>query len=870
MVFATARRITRDASLAEDVTQETFLELARKGRSVTESVGAWLHRVAWRRACDVVRAEVTRQRYEAAASAVSEGRECTWEELEPVFDEALAELPSDEREVIIEHYLEGRTQTEIAQRLGISQSSVSRLLEQSLDHLRARLKNKGVRCGAALGSMMSAASSEAASATLHASLQKIALSSIGSGAAGATGGMVLATLLGLAVKPIAVTALLLLAACVVGYDLASKESRIAGWLDSKSQTIVEISSESASAPPPPRTLAPPLAKARLLADAKAIWAKSQRLSQADRERLWYPIFLETNIEKRYATMRAVGFMLSRTEYDRVVARFPNAQFMGGRQTRNGRPELLHELMNAWYRESPLEAVAWTNANGAIAGGCFPLIVAPWIRSHAEEWAAFVEAGAKSGLGDYSRLWIEDMDDPGSIWVKAKAAGLSVEAISADVFSLIRSGAPTDQVFRLIMRCPDADERSQRILGVAPRLSIDQLRQAANSGLFTDTGVVAILRAMAGDASVSFSDLSAWVTKAANGGGMKAQLARDTEGCMGRFYAQWIKVDPQAALRHAGQAINQLLLDRFMEEGARSSAINETVIAEAFTSPTHRDRALAAYYQAKADDDPQIAMQSIVNSSLVNDQIESSKQVLTDWATRSPREAVAWATSLPEGEDRTELLDTVVTSWVEGDPEAAFAFAQSQGLPPTGQWIRMLPFGARNLPENKIAPILTALSEEPDYNLWMVRLARFRFPNQPSDAIAFMSKYGREGWQTAVVADVIDWRGIDGAPSDDFALQLPVIDLSNVDPQLMATAAVWFVESLASKGRLTTALDWTLKLPPASAPLARAQALSKVDLSIPKRRVAVDQWIRRAAISESERASLSQQVSDRAQLSAGTR
>lgn len=77
MVFATARRVTRDSSLAEDVAQETFLELARKGRAITESVGAWLHRVAWRRACDAVRAEKTRRRYEAAALALDEGRECT-------------------------------------------------------------------------------------------------------------------------------------------------------------------------------------------------------------------------------------------------------------------------------------------------------------------------------------------------------------------------------------------------------------------------------------------------------------------------------------------------------------------------------------------------------------------------------------------------------------------------------------------------------------------------------------------------------------------------------------------------------------------------------------------------------------------------
>lgn len=68
MVFATARRVTRDASLAEDVAQETFLDLARLGHGITDSVSAWLYRVAWHRACNAVRADVTRKRCEAASA----------------------------------------------------------------------------------------------------------------------------------------------------------------------------------------------------------------------------------------------------------------------------------------------------------------------------------------------------------------------------------------------------------------------------------------------------------------------------------------------------------------------------------------------------------------------------------------------------------------------------------------------------------------------------------------------------------------------------------------------------------------------------------------------------------------------------------
>lgn len=96
MVFATARRVTQDAALAEDIAQETFIELARRGRDVRDAVGAWLHRVAWRKAANLVRHDVMRQRYEpmAAEQWGTEG-ESTWEELEPAIDEALNELPVD-------------------------------------------------------------------------------------------------------------------------------------------------------------------------------------------------------------------------------------------------------------------------------------------------------------------------------------------------------------------------------------------------------------------------------------------------------------------------------------------------------------------------------------------------------------------------------------------------------------------------------------------------------------------------------------------------------------------------------------------------------------------------------------------------------
>ncbi|HBJ86773.1 MAG TPA: hypothetical protein DDZ88_23535 [Verrucomicrobiales bacterium] len=180
MVFATANRVTGDAALAEDVAQETFLELARSGHGAVRSVGAWLHRVAWRKACNAIRGESRRRRHElAAADVLHDSSDGTWDELEPLIDQALNELPARFREPLVGHYLEGRTQQELASAMGVNQSTVSRLLDAALRELRSHLRGKGAVCGAGLATLLQAHAAQAAPASLMTSLGKLALSGAG-------------------------------------------------------------------------------------------------------------------------------------------------------------------------------------------------------------------------------------------------------------------------------------------------------------------------------------------------------------------------------------------------------------------------------------------------------------------------------------------------------------------------------------------------------------------------------------------------------------------------------------------------------------------------------------------------------------------
>ena len=64
------------------------------------------------------------------------------DELWPELAEELGRLPEREREIVYLRFFEDLTQSEIAERVGVSQMHVSRLLQKSLDRLRTVLESQ--------------------------------------------------------------------------------------------------------------------------------------------------------------------------------------------------------------------------------------------------------------------------------------------------------------------------------------------------------------------------------------------------------------------------------------------------------------------------------------------------------------------------------------------------------------------------------------------------------------------------------------------------------------------------------------------------------------------------------------------------------
>ena len=148
-------RILRSRPEAEDVLQEVFLQVWQQARAFDPARGrafTWLATLARSRAIDRLRAVDSRER--AALRSAEDGPPAA--QTRPLADDdairaeraeavrgALAELPEEQRQVLVLAYLEGMTQTEIAaaknQPLGTVKTRTRTGLKRLSEALRARL-----------------------------------------------------------------------------------------------------------------------------------------------------------------------------------------------------------------------------------------------------------------------------------------------------------------------------------------------------------------------------------------------------------------------------------------------------------------------------------------------------------------------------------------------------------------------------------------------------------------------------------------------------------------------------------------------------------------------------------------------------------
>jgi RNA polymerase sigma-70 factor, ECF subfamily len=147
VVFGVARRILAEASLAEEVAQDTFLALWRRPGAFDPSRGSlqsFLAGVARNKAVDLVRREESLRRAkeallaeaEAEAGDASEAAATGGVEEREAVKAALEQLSPLQREAIVLAYWGGRTYREVAADLGIPEGTAKTRLRDGLMKLR--------------------------------------------------------------------------------------------------------------------------------------------------------------------------------------------------------------------------------------------------------------------------------------------------------------------------------------------------------------------------------------------------------------------------------------------------------------------------------------------------------------------------------------------------------------------------------------------------------------------------------------------------------------------------------------------------------------------------------------------------------------
>ena len=171
MVLRVCRAILRHEHEAEDAFQATFLVLVRKTDSlwVRDSLGPWLHRVAYRIA---VRARIVSGRRKAAerhAAETAADRSGVEEPSTPgpALYEEIDRMPDRYRIPIVLCDLEGRTYEQAARRAGCPVGTLKSRLARGRQRLRERLARRGLIPAGVLGMVRF---SDAASATVPSAL----------------------------------------------------------------------------------------------------------------------------------------------------------------------------------------------------------------------------------------------------------------------------------------------------------------------------------------------------------------------------------------------------------------------------------------------------------------------------------------------------------------------------------------------------------------------------------------------------------------------------------------------------------------------------------------------------------------------------
>ncbi len=144
-LIGTWTRRLRHRQQAEDLAHDTFVRVLESDAATVQQPRAYLHQTARNIAVDAFRREDRRGALEEQGVHLSVSPSGDPEhfmhaiQLADSIERALGELPINCRKVFVWQKIEGLTQAEIAERLGLSKNMVEKYMIRTLRHLRDRL-----------------------------------------------------------------------------------------------------------------------------------------------------------------------------------------------------------------------------------------------------------------------------------------------------------------------------------------------------------------------------------------------------------------------------------------------------------------------------------------------------------------------------------------------------------------------------------------------------------------------------------------------------------------------------------------------------------------------------------------------------------
>lgn len=156
LAFSLAFRVVHDSGRAEDVVQDAFISVWRKGgsyRTGRGSVRTWLTSIVRNRAIDLVRGGKDRNHDdEELLLGLHDDGPSVSDEVTARLDRdqvraAMAALPSDQLQALSLAYLDGLSHSEIAERTALPLGTVKSRIRLGLHRMRGALEQAGFAAG---------------------------------------------------------------------------------------------------------------------------------------------------------------------------------------------------------------------------------------------------------------------------------------------------------------------------------------------------------------------------------------------------------------------------------------------------------------------------------------------------------------------------------------------------------------------------------------------------------------------------------------------------------------------------------------------------------------------------------------------------